>query len=143
MSSTQEAAFLDFALGFDVAVVNRRPVRIGHDFSTRMFAIERMYFVPNAGIFAEGRWTRAGVRLLRFFKGVSPAWLEYSKEFPPSPKLVAAKKKQWEENVGSLQGNCDSCGPLGAVCVKFPPAFQYDKPEYLEAVKAGKITTTR
>ena len=44
-----------------------------HDFRTRVFEVWRLYYVPCAGIFCEGQWTKTGARLRSLFKGVSPS----------------------------------------------------------------------
>jgi hypothetical protein len=109
-----------------------------HDFATKLFLIDRFYFRPNEGVFAEGRWTAEGLRLRPRKMGVSPNF-NYSDKHPPSQNVVIAKKRQMDELDERIQP-VDSMGVLGAVCCGILPTFFYDTPETLAAVKAGKLS---
>jgi hypothetical protein len=115
-----------------------------HDFKTKAFALDRLYFRPNEAIYAEGSWTPAGMNLRRLFMGVSPAWIfpGASKKFELPPKYLEAKRREWEEDIKEKTETDEAMAWLGAVCFRCPPTFTYYNQADLEAIKSASSNET-
>jgi hypothetical protein len=97
-----------------------------HDFVSKMFYVDRVYYRPNEGIYVDGRWSKEGLHYRPLLKGVSPAGIPRSNKYPLSTTGEMIKRRQWEEvtrpTLASLPTHLSGTS-LGCVCIFCEPQF--------------------